>query len=282
MHSIEKWCRIYRDCGLGIVRLKPGQKQPRDKGWARREATPMNEKQWLSCSNPYQMLSFLSKKGTERKHRLFGIACCRSIARFLTEAATSDRKLRLFAVTCCRRVWRLLNNIEREAVILMERFLEGLAGEPERAAAFEAVKQRTPDVYGSEDCPVAQDLLDRDARFAAEVVLLLLPVDRHLGDSEKKTWCDIFRDVFGPLSFRPLSVEPSLLQWNDRAVVKLAQAAYDDRDPERGKLDNIRLAVLADALEEAGCSDEIMLRHLRGSGPHVRGCWVIDLLLNKA
>jgi hypothetical protein len=39
---------------------------------------------------------------------------------------------------------------------------------------------------------------------------------------------------------------------------------------------------LGDALEEAGCSDEEILAHLRGPGPHVRGCWVVDLLLNKA
>jgi hypothetical protein len=120
-------------------------------------------------------------------------------------------------------------------------------------------------------------LLDRDARFAAEAVLLLLPADRHLYDSEKKAWCDLFRDIFGPLPFRPLTVEPSLLQWNDRAVVKLAQAAYDDR----GTLDNLRLAVLADALEEAGCTNPDMLSHCRNGGTHVRGCWALDLILGK-
>jgi hypothetical protein len=156
----------------------------------------MTEAEWNNCTDVEEMLEFVQNGGR-----------------------TSDRKLRLFAVTCCRRVWGLLNTIEREAVILMERFLEGLAGEPESAAAFEAMRQRAPEIYGSEDCPVAQDLLDRDARFAAEAVLLLLPADRHLGDREKKAWCDLFRDVFGPLPFRPLTLEPSLLQWNDRAVV---------------------------------------------------------------
>lgn len=50
---------------------------------------------------------------------------------------------------------------------------------------------------------------------------------------------------------------------------------------EDGTLDPLRLAVLADALEEAGCTDEVILRHLRGPGPHVRGCHVLDLLLGK-
>jgi hypothetical protein len=42
-----------------------------------------------------------------------------------------------------------------------------------------------------------------------------------------------------------------------------------------------RLPVLADALEEAGCTISDILDHCRGPGPHVRGCWVVDLLLGK-
>jgi hypothetical protein len=64
-------------------------------------------------------------------------------------------------------------------------------------------------------------------------------------------------------------------------VPKLARAAYNDRHLPAGTLDATRLAVLADALEEAGCDSADILGHLRGSGPHVRGCWVIDLLLRK-
>jgi hypothetical protein len=63
-------------------------------------------------------------------------------------------------------------------------------------------------------------------------------------------------------------------------VVALAQAAYDHRTLPSG-LDRTTLAVLADALEEAGCTDPDLLIHLRGPGPHVRGCWALDLLLGK-
>jgi len=59
------------------------------------------------------------------------------------------------------------------------------------------------------------------------------------------------------------------------------EAAYHDRSLPAGTLDRDRLAVLADALEDAGCSHAEMLTHLRGVGPHVRGCWVVDLLLGK-
>jgi hypothetical protein len=57
-------------------------------------------------------------------------------------------------------------------------------------------------------------------------------------------------------------------------VKKLAAAIYDDTAFDR-------LPILADALEEAGCHDAEILAHCRGPGPHVRGCWVIDLLIGK-
>ncbi|MGE3806627.1 MAG: WD40 repeat domain-containing protein [Gemmataceae bacterium] len=71
------------------------------------------------------------------------------------------------------------------------------------------------------------------------------------------------------------------LAWRDRTSPKLAQAAYDERELPSGHLDTKRLAILADALEEAGCTNENVLAHLRGAGPHVRGCWPVDLLLER-
>jgi hypothetical protein len=65
-------------------------------------------------------------------------------------------------------------------------------------------------------------------------------------------------------------------------VVALAQAAYDNRTLPAGTLDPVRFAVLADALEDAGCDNADILNHLRGPGPHVRGCWVLDLPLGKS
>jgi hypothetical protein len=64
-------------------------------------------------------------------------------------------------------------------------------------------------------------------------------------------------------------------------VLKLAQAAYDNPLLPSGLLDNTGLAVLADALEEAGCDNEDILSHLRGPGPHVSGCWAVDLLTGR-
>jgi hypothetical protein len=93
----------------------------------------------------------------------------------------------------------------------------------------------------------------------------------------------ILRELFGPLPFRPLPpLTPSVLQWNGGTMKRLAEAAYEHRDMPAGTLDLGRLAVLADALEEAGCQDQDILSHLRQPGQvHIRGCFVLDLLLGK-
>jgi hypothetical protein len=68
---------------------------------------------------------------------------------------------------------------------------------------------------------------------------------------------------------------------SSRLLTSLAVAAYEERLLPSGHLDNARLAVLSDALEEAGCSDEEILAHLRSPGPHIRGCWALDHILGK-
>lgn len=87
--------------------------------------------------------------------------------------------------------------------------------------------------------------------------------------------------VFPPTADHSSSITPAMLSWNNGIIPRLAQAAYDERTLPDGTVDNARLAVLADALEEAGCTDEQILTHLRDGGEHAPGCWVIDLLLGK-
>jgi hypothetical protein len=82
--------------------------------------------------------------------------------------------------------------------------------------------------------------------------------------------CQLGRDIFGN-PFRPASADQSVLTSN---VIEFAQAMYQERGFDR-------MAVLADAMEEAGCTDAAILDHCRRPGEHVRGCWVVDLLLGK-
>jgi hypothetical protein len=76
------------------------------------------------------------------------------------------------------------------------------------------------------------------------------------------------------LPFRLISFDPSWLTWHDGLLVSMAQKMYDSRD-------FTDMPVLADALEEAGCTNQDILRHCREPGEHVRGCWIVDLLLGK-
>ena len=91
----------------------------------------------------------------------------------------------------------------------------------------------------------------------------------------------LVHDMFGN-PFRPSPrLPPSVLAWSDRTVPRIAQVIYDDRKMPEGTLDTGRLAVLADALLDAGCDDEALIQHCREPGPHVRGCWAVDLILGK-
>jgi hypothetical protein len=85
---------------------------------------------------------------------------------------------------------------------------------------------------------------------------------------------EALRDVVGNPFHATPAVQAGWLTWNDGAVQKMAHTIYDDR-----RFTN--LPMLADALEDAGCTDARILAHLRVPGEHVRGCWVLDLLLGK-
>jgi hypothetical protein len=86
-----------------------------------------------------------------------------------------------------------------------------------------------------------------------------------------------FRDIVGN-PFRPAVFD---LAWLTPTVVGLATAVYEGRLLPSGEQDLDRLAVLSDALEEAGCDDADILGHLRSPGPHVRGCRALDILLGQ-
>jgi hypothetical protein len=89
-------------------------------------------------------------------------------------------------------------------------------------------------------------------------------------DKELARQAQTVRDIFGN-PFRPVAFDPS---WRTSTVVALAEGVYADRAFDR-------LPILADAIEDAGCDHPDILAHCRGAGPHVRGCWVVDLVLGR-
>jgi hypothetical protein len=225
----------------------------------------MTEEQWLNATDPSAMLAFLRATNLG-----------------------SERKLRLFAVACCRAVWRSIPlGGCRAAVVAAERYCDGLADvqelESSRAAAEYTVESLTSSmssVYHSLRAPA----------FAAACVAgtgggaVLSVVDElHRGDggSGNHHRCKVLRDIVGNPFHPLLAIDPAWLTWSNGIVKRLAGAAYQERALPDGILDVARFAVLADALTDAGCTDTALLEHLRGSGPHVRGCFVVDLLVGK-
>jgi hypothetical protein len=177
------------------------------------------------------------------------------------------------------------------AVEAVERYADGQAGGAELVAALTGAAAAAKEAPHYDPVP---------ATAAVELVLAALagrgpaaPEDA-LGDLARAlvaAWprwgggsepCDVLRCTFGN-PFRPAPVpDPAWRAWGGGSVVKLAHAAYDHRFLPWGLLDNVRLAVLADALEEAGCADEGALRHLRSGGEHIRGCHALELLLGRS
>jgi hypothetical protein len=196
----------------------------------------------------------------------------------------SPRKLRLFAVACCRRIWRHLADARsKEAVDRAEEYAEGkLDAERLRfsmSAAWDAyLTQDEAALHASRGAALVADAAPGfAAREAADAAIAATVCDPDDPEEDHVFQAIILRDIFyNP--FRPVSITPD---WLTPTETSLARAAYDERSLPSGELDLARLAVLSDALEEAGCDDADILNHLRSLGPHVRGCWVVDLLLGK-
>jgi hypothetical protein len=195
------------------------------------------------------------------------------------EGHVSDRKYRLLVCACCRAIWPWLNDPRsREAVETSERFADGEAdaGELEqfRGRAWQAVKDLGlyhPLRIVPEAAAVAARFLSRETGPARWMALAAAAA--FLGKPQNERLCGLIRELFGN-PFRPPEVHPAWLAWQDGTVPRLARAVYDGRS-------FADLPLLADALEEAGCTDAALLGHCRVPADHVRGCWALDLLLDK-
>jgi hypothetical protein len=230
----------------------------------------VTETDWEGCQDPAPMLAFLRDLGrlSERKERLWGCALCRLVypllrdrqarkaldvvERFADRGATvgevaEARNWAHSSVHQCDRAWR--------------------ASYYARCAVY-SVAQRYGPLPGN---------IQGNVRAAHSVTTRGRLSEMELRGEEAA----LLRCVVGPAPFRPLSVERSLLSKDGDLLLKLARAAYDERDLPSGHLDPVRLGVLADALEENRCTDAQLLGHLRGPGPHCRGCWALDAVLGK-
>jgi hypothetical protein len=251
----------------------------------------MDEAAWLACNDPRLMLEFLRE--TAGEWRFVTCACCRAKCVRSGGVCPAYRKLKLYACGCCRRVLSMLPEPECLAALeAAERYADGDLDEAQCSSIAHVfdTKRRSCKKYGTPDdgawnalyCAVHrrwQSYLDED--FALKrcdlVDTVVLDAAESAGVGEAAVQATLLRDVIGN-PFRPLLLD---LAWRTPTVLALAQAAYDNRILPSGHLEPDRLAVLADALEESGCTDAEILGHLRGPGPHVRGCFLVDAILTK-
>ena len=204
---------------------------------------PMTEAEWFDAINPAAMLDFLGSKPT-------------------------DRKFRLFTVACCRREWHSLAEECRALVEAAEQFADGqldarrlgaIKGKASRALEKEGASHSFYDIYCQE---VARKPASSGAWRFAWIVNNNGPSVEH---------CDLVRCTFDN-PFRPVVFSPA---WRTDTAVAIARGMYEARDFGA-------MPILADALQDAGCDNDDVLTHCRDAAQvHVRGCWVVDLVLQK-
>jgi hypothetical protein len=268
----------------------------------------MTEGEWIACDDPIAMVEFRRGSPVGEDAVSWGNNRWQ-----LDEIPKGDnRKFRLFACACCRRIWdRIPEQCNRDAVAAVESFLEGRATGNDVGAALSAsssvewledgsdrrsepgywaVKYLGRGFYkmtagasallvSSKVLFMADEVYGREASLAfhgsyytGNGVFLRpfqwpLPVPAATM-AERVAQSALLRCLFGN-PFRPAALSP---EWRTTNAVALARTIYDE-------LAFDRLPILADALEDAGCTDRAILEHCRSAGPHVRGCWVVDLLL---
>jgi hypothetical protein len=251
---------------------------------------PLTEEQWLHAEEPNSLLSYLEQ------HQV------------ITRVPGGRRLLALFACACCRLVWdRIEDEASRRAVEVSERAAEGQASRQELRAAeeeaeavwkgtqqhFYRVARESPTGAERWRTGAASSLAQAACMAAARRFSVMSAESAAMTTATAVLWLAGAEEAGGKAMhalmarqarlvrclfanpFRPLpDIDPAWLSWDDGAVRKLAASILAER--RFGDL-----PVLADALEEAGCADEAILRHCRDGGEHALGCWVLDRLLGK-
>jgi hypothetical protein len=206
----------------------------------------MTEAEWLACENPGRLLGEVGARLSRRKLLLFGAAIVRRHPDLLAFPGA------------------------RDTLDMVERFAEGQLSEDdllEDLARLSGLLGAVPQLDPVTVLIVAEYLQRRKDRLG-------------LRQRERRLQAELLRDIAGN-PFRPCVLDPLWRKRDNGLVVRLARVAADERRQPDGTLDGTRLAILGDALEDVGCTDEQILSHLHGPGPHVRGCWVVDLLLDR-
>lgn len=207
-------------------------------------------------------------------------------ARRSRDAVAGARKLRLFMAACYRAVWEFIPHAEfRAAIEAGELFADGGGVEPAVAAADAVSDVTTVELspwrtLGWQLTALPMDDPREGGNYETWVRTVGALESTELNTTLFGRTCEqaatlhgqLFRDIFGN-PFRPIDFSPG---WRTDTAVTLARAMYDAREFSA-------MPILADALQDAGCDSEDILNHCRDTNrPHVRGCWVVDLVLGTS
>ena len=209
----------------------------------------MTAAEWLGCEDARKMVEWLRGLASDRKLRLFACA----FWRWHEKAAGTDSEIASEMLQALDYAEQWAERGSRPAV----RFPTGFGWHP--LVARNAIDAANWTIRQTAGFKARRDYLRADARC---------------GTQAAEQQISLLREIVGN-PFCPVAVDPAWLVWNDGTMPKVAQAIYDERTFDR-------LPILADALEEAGCNDGVILSHCRQPGEHVRGCWVVDLMLGRA
>ncbi len=221
----------------------------------------MTESEWLTCANPVQMVEALEDKGSDRKFRLLGCAGCRSL-----RSPVADRE-------------------SQHKIDVAEAYADGWVI---REALIEAANVVWQTLYRNgwrnphESFPPIHYLSEPHS-FDAGLRTLAACVDLEASERSLRFWAwekqkrrrafyvALVRDIFGN-PFRPVAFSSD---WRTDTAVTLARQMYESREFSA-------MPILADSLQDAGCDNDDILNHCRDTSlTHVRGCWVVDLVLGK-
>jgi len=248
----------------------------------------MTEQEWMESADPESMLVFLKikrpKPGSGKWPTL------------------SERKERLFACACCRRIWpQFVDERSRRAIEFAERYADGkLTLEELTVAAAGAYSAATDGkAYDNDDVAAPEyaalntiGIYDANGEIttmtpsffalnaadnaASSIANRANPETPGEGlwyavfAAEKQAQAQLLRDLVGN-PFRPVTFGDS---WVTPNILEMAKEIYDTQEFDR-------MPKLADALKEAGCNSTDILKHCRGPGPHVKGCWLVDAVLGR-
>jgi len=213
----------------------------------------MTEEEWLACEDPEVMLKFVSGEAGERRLRLFASASFLRLKGLLPDPRQ-------------HRGLEVLHQLAEGTITKADR--QQITAEVRRAIPRD---DRNPTPVPFDDPHFVALMLYRE--FCSRTIgIHAINATGGLADGarEQREQVLLLRDIFGN-PFRPVTFFP---EWRTTTVLALAQGIYDERAFGR-------MPILADALGDAGCSNEDILNHCRSETVHTRGCWCIDLILGR-